>query len=313
MQIRAISTVANSLFLCYNGFVMKNERLFEFTRCTAPITNRRETDLRLLGIGYVDLTTESAELYRRIQPYFTLHYIISGKGYLEFCNKKYEVTENEIFALPDKIPFLYYSDQNEPWAYVFFEFNGSLAKSYIEEAGFSVDNPVQKCPAPQQILLAFKDYFENLHRTREVSYHETMSIFSMLLGTLSKNENKTFMYEDSFIANIKSFVKLRFADPDFSVEYIAKEFHISHSYLCKIFKKNTGGTLISYINKQKMRYAEELLLTTDYTILQISSMTGFRCYSRFLSLFKQLHGKTATEYRKKHESAPEHLKHGGES
>lgn len=298
MNIWTILRVVILFFMCYNGFTMKNERLFEFTHCTSPITNRKETDLRLIGVGYVDLMTESAERFVRIQPYYTIHYVITGKGYLEFNGTKYEITANEIFALPNKIPFRYYSDEDDPWAYAFFEFNGALAKSYIEEAGFSLDKPVQKCPAPQQIRSSFKDYFEKQHKTHEVSYHETMSVFSMLLGTLSKNENKVFMYDDAFISNIKSFVKLRFIDPDFSVEYIAKEFHISHSYLCKIFKKNTGGTLISYINKQKMRYAEDLLLTTDYTILQISSMTGFRCYPRFLSLFKQLHGQTATEYRK---------------
>lgn len=277
---------------------MENKNLFHFTKCTAPILNRSEKELRLIGVGYLNTAYEKSDTYRRMQPYYTLHYVISGKGYLEFCNKKYEIGTNEIFALPNKIPFRYYPDESTPWSYVFFEFNGLLAQAYLSEAGFSVHNPVQKCPTPQRLLLSFSDYFNNLYKTKNVSYHETNSIFSLLLSSLAQNKETVFMYEDTFISNIKNFVKLRFLDPDFSIEYIAKEFHISHSYLCKIFKKSTGGTLISYINKQKMRYAENLLLTTTYTIFEISFMSGFHSYPRFLSNFKQQHKLTATEYRK---------------
>lgn len=282
---------------------MKEKNLFEFTKCTAPILNREEKELRLIGVGYLNTKHEKADCYRRIQPYYTLHYVISGKGCLEFCNKRYEIGENEIFALPSKIPFQYYPDDNNPWSYVFFEFNGSLSQAYISEVGFSNNAPIQSCPAPQKLLLSFTDYFNKLYKTKNVSYHETMSVFSLLLASLSQTKDKPFMYEDTFISNIKNFIKLRFLDMDFSVEFVAKEFHISHSYLCKIFKKNTGTTLIAYINKQKMQYAENLLITTDYSVYEISFMSGFTCYPRFLTFFKQVHGQTATEYRKAHQAS----------
>lgn len=283
---------------------MKEKNLFEFTKCTAPILNREEKELRLIGVGYLNTKYEKADSYRRIQPYYTLHYVVSGKGYLEFCNKKYEIVKNEIFALPNKIPFRYYPDHEDPWTYVFFEFNGSLSQAYVSEVGFSNNSPIQKCQVPQQLLLSFTDYFNKLYKTKNVSYHETMSVFSLLLASLSQTKDKPFMYEDTFVSNIKNFVKLRFLDMDFSVDYVAKEFHISHSYLCKIFKKNTGITLIAYINKQKMQYAENLLVSTDYSVYEISFMSGFTCYPRFLTFFKQLHGQTATEYRKANQALP---------
>lgn len=290
------------LKLCYNTFAMEKKTLFQFTKCTAPILHRVEKELRLIGVGYLNAAFEKADTYRRMQPYFTLHYVVSGKGHLEFCNKKYEIGANEIFALPNDIPFRYYPDVNDPWEYVFFEFNGSLSKAYLAEAGFSVQAPMQKCPIPQRLLLSFSDYFKNLYKTKTVSYHETMSLFSLVISSLAQSTEKTFMYEDVFVSNIKKFIKLRFLDPDFSVEYIAKECHISHSYLCKVFKKHTGNTLIAYINKQKMRYAENLLKTTDYTIFEISFMSGFKSYPRFLAYFKQVHCQTATEYRKANRS-----------
>ena len=49
--------------------------------------------------------------------------------------------------------------------------------------------------------------------------------------------------------------------------------------------------------EEKMLIAENLLITTNYSITEISLMSGFHNYPHFLSTFKNLHGQTASEYR----------------
>jgi YesN/AraC family two-component response regulator len=169
----------------------------------------------------------------------------------------------------------------------------------LTEAGFSLDKPVQACPAPQKILLELSEFFPKIHESGCVCYPEAVSIFSLLLASLSKRTKQASMLqEDTFISNIKNFIKLRFLDPNFSIDFLTNEFFISHSYLCKIFKEKTGKTLISYINEQKMRNAEKLLKTTNFSVYEIAYMSGFNSYPHFLTIFKKLHNVTATEYRK---------------
>lgn len=278
---------------------MNKEHFLNFTNCTSAIVNRNENDIRLIGVGYQDMHVDKSDEYRRIQHYYTIHFVVSGKGYLEFRNKKYKLGPNDIFALPDKTPFKYYSDKNEPWAYAFFEFDGTLCQSYLKEAGFSLDKPVQTCLSPQKILLELSEFFQKMHDDGCVCYHEVVSVFSLILASLSRKTKRTpMLQEDTFISNIKNFIKLRFLDPNFSIDFLTREFFISHSYLCKIFKEKTGTTLISYINEQKMRNAEKLLRTTNFSVYEIAYMSGFNSYPHFLTIFKKLHNITATEYRK---------------
>ena len=71
----------------------------------------------------------------------------------------------------------------------------------------------------------------------------------------------------------------------------------SQPRLNTLFHEYTGTTLIDYITKQKVNYACNLLKTTTYKILTISNMTGFRSLSRFNCVFKNVTGKTPSQYR----------------
>ena len=100
-------------------------------------------------------------------------------------------------------------------------------------------------------------------------------------------------------------------DPNFSIEDLTKEFFISHSYLCKKFKQETGETVISYINERRMQNAEHLLKTTTLSASEIAYMSGYACYPHFLTCFKKRHNFTTREYREylqKQATAPPEIK-----
>ena len=85
------------------------------------------------------------------------------------------------------------------------------------------------------------------------------------------------------------------------MEYLCTSMHISHSHLCRIFKRSENMSPIAYINKLKMARAKELLENSNTNIYEISFMSGFREYEYFLRLFKRMHGMSPTAYRKNHE------------
>lgn len=274
-----------------------SNNLFDFTKRTFPINNRKEKEFQLIGLGYVNLSCENADDRRRTQRYYTLHFVISGKGYLEVSGKKYEISKNDIFALPDNLPFFYYPDSQDPWSYLFFEFKGTFVQSYLSNIGFSNNAPIKTCLFPEQIVYLTQEFFNKNTSINDLSYYQSVALFLTVLSSAKTTKNEPTFAENTLISNIKSFVRSRLLDLDFSVEYIAKNFYISHSYLCKLFKKETGQTLINYIIEKKMLIAENLLITTNYSITEISFMSGFHNYPHFLSTFKNLHGQTASEYR----------------
>lgn len=78
---------------------------------------------------------------------------------------------------------------------------------------------------------------------------------------------------------------------------ISLTFGLSPQYLSKYFKKNTGETLISYINKQKISVAKELLLRTNLSVKEITTYSYFKTEKQFFTQFKFLTGVTPSTYR----------------
>lgn len=83
-----------------------------------------------------------------------------------------------------------------------------------------------------------------------------------------------------------------------SLAEIGEKFHMNPVYICQLFKKKMGVTLIYYINNLRIEKAKSLLLSTDLTAEQISEQVGIKNINYFFRLFKKSTGQTISQYRK---------------
>lgn len=83
-----------------------------------------------------------------------------------------------------------------------------------------------------------------------------------------------------------------------SLDEVAGQLHLNSSYFSRLFKKETGMTLIEYITQRKMDRAKELLDGTKHTAREIGEMLGYDNQSYFIKTFKGYAGITPMEYRK---------------
>lgn len=84
---------------------------------------------------------------------------------------------------------------------------------------------------------------------------------------------------------------------DLSLQSLAKELYVSPSYLSDIFKKETGSTLIDFINRKKIEESKYFLLHTDLPLSQISSLFQFCNQSYYTHLFKKYTGVTPKKFK----------------
>ena len=75
--------------------------------------------------------------------------------------------------------------------------------------------------------------------------------------------------------------------------------HVSHSYLCRIFKECTGQSMAAYLTSLRLKKAVELIASTNYSLLDISMMVGYSDYPNFTKLFKKFTGQSPSIFRKK--------------
>lgn len=82
-----------------------------------------------------------------------------------------------------------------------------------------------------------------------------------------------------------------------TLDSISRQFYISPSYFCKIFKDGTGFTLIEYVNNVRIKEARLLLRDTDAKMGEIAERAGFESLTHFGRIFKELTGCTPLKYR----------------
>jgi len=103
--------------------------------------------------------------------------------------------------------------------------------------------------------------------------------------------------EAHIISRVLQFIDENSHSCDLSVSMIAYYFDMSISNLSHQFKAQTNRTISDYVTEKKFGYARELLLTTDYSVQKIASMTGYSQPASFIRKFRQYYGMTPMEYR----------------
>lgn len=87
---------------------------------------------------------------------------------------------------------------------------------------------------------------------------------------------------------------------ELSLKSLAAMCYISPSYLSNLFKRETGTTLIDYINTQRVQRAAHLLVSTKLSVTAVAEQVGILDVNYFTKLFKKSLGQTPTRYRREH-------------
>lgn len=82
-----------------------------------------------------------------------------------------------------------------------------------------------------------------------------------------------------------------------TIEDLADEFGVSASYLSRLFKKETGISVSTYIRQQKIDIAKNLLRFSDYSMIDIANRLSFSSQSHFIQQFRESVGMTPKKYR----------------
>ena len=82
-----------------------------------------------------------------------------------------------------------------------------------------------------------------------------------------------------------------------TLDDLTKKFHVSGTQLKTTFKGVYGVSIYSYIRKQKMQSAAQMLRNCDDTVLEIAGRYGYENGSKFAKAFKETIGLSPNAYR----------------
>ena len=108
-------------------------------------------------------------------------------------------------------------------------------------------------------------------RLRDVNYEDDIY---RAIGYIRANYNKKIMLND-----------------------VASAVGFSPAYFSRLFKKKVGSNFNTYLNTVRIEAAKNSLLSTDLTVAEIASLSGFEDVSYFTRIFKRQVGVAPGHFR----------------
>ena len=102
--------------------------------------------------------------------------------------------------------------------------------------------------------------------------------------------------EIAYVNRIKRYV-ISNAHKVIKLSEVAEALHISVSYLCIVFKKITGESLVTYINKYKVNAIKNLIINNNMTLKEASAVVGIRDSAYASRLFKKYENQNLREFK----------------
>ena len=266
-----------------------------------------------------DTAVENFPIHPHWHYFMEILYMIEGTAIMN-CDEESYVTEpgDMVLFLPYQVHSIYgVSDQTLKYYVLKFDM-GKLSSG----AGIHFQSLFRSAKGEKRAFLCFRadtleeeqvrQIFEKGCREmqrQEYGYQDMVqyyvsSLLIMVLRSWRENgvdtEHIQNVREEDSIYYITEYIDTHIQD-NLKVEELAAKRHMSYPYFAKCFRELYGQSCKKYIAFIRMCKAEELLISTGWDLNYISQETGFADCSHFIKAFKQKHGITPRQYRKKKE------------
>jgi len=239
-----------------------------------------------------------------IREYYLIHIIMNGKGYYETEKAKYNLSAGQFFIIfPDEQTF-YQADEENPWEYIWFGFDGRDPKSLLATLGITPGMPIgsvsdfsnAKKGIEKMIAMNPFDHISRLQLQGKLFWLLSLLAIEKIDKTMRPIEkvNKSIVYTHQAI----NLIKENYHNTDFLIGDISKSLSLNESYLTAVFRQVTSRTLHNYLIDYRIQKSREYLETTDYSIAEVAENVGYKNPLSFTRIFKKKIGMTPKDYKK---------------
>lgn len=245
-----------------NAFVGAKYLFFYAKRDSVPPIERAKVD-------YIDLT-----------------YCLEGEMEYEYNGEAVRLHAGDAILFPVGSERVRYFGKKDNY---YASFNLLLKEPFLPE----IEGYIPKAVTPDTLCML--DVFGSICGSDSAMKQEKCAaIFSYLYCQLIEAVKDR---ENPHVKTAKQYM-LSHISEDISLEEIAAEVHLAPNYLCSVFKKTTGKTVMQYLSEQRIDLAKRLILTQSDELYKISELCGFSDYNHFSHTFKKISGMSPMFYRK---------------
>ena len=255
-------------------------------------------DVYMAGVTLPNPKYQVEYLNRKAPPscYYVFEYVISGRGYMEYNGRSYEIGAGDLYFYNKCSNVVYGASADDPYMKIWLNFNGRLVDSLAD--AFGLDGFVRvKCSC--------REIFERIHSILETTdesnrpeaLRNTSRLVYRLFDCVSEPQRLYGSARSLDLAErIRDFIDNNLMR-DIKLSDIAQSCFISPNHCIRVFRERYLETPITYLKKKRLEEARELLLTGNMSISNLSEMFCFSDRQYFTRCFCEEYGLPPAKYR----------------
>ena len=238
------------------------------------------------------------------RSHFLFHYVVSGSGTLIANDEggeksRYRLGVGEGFLIFPGQVNTYFADMEDPWEYIWVEFDGMRAAEAIQKIGLTTAAPIYRA-ADRELAAAMEAEMRFLVDHRDDSpltlVAHTYLFLDYLVRSIEPAVPVANRLQDFYIRTAVEFIERNYQN-DITVEDIARQTGLNRSYFGKLFKGVLDKSPQQYLISYRMHKAAELLKLTALSVRDVGCAVGYPNQLHFSRAFRNAYGVSPRAWR----------------
>ena len=228
---------------------------------------------------------------------YILHYVISGRGFLDFGDKHITIEKGQSFMIRPFLSVHYYSDPEDPWEYVWVDFRGHEFEYLINSINYIKDNCVIGYTDPRYILLLIDMICGEypLKKTTNFCNGLLKAILGIYIDNFPTTDGNARAQKFS---DATKEISENFQNFDFTITDISTALGISAASLYRLFIEFAGISPNRYLTSYRITMAKNFI-DAGMTIKAAAQACGYSDPLYFSRVFKSIVTISPTAYRQR--------------